>query len=83
MCCPGGTALRALVDHLLGILQSRAPKQESRNSRHGAHPIPEVGWQLEVASVVTVIAEVIHGSSAAWQAHAQLQEGNSAAAFDG
>lgn len=83
MCCAGGTALRAVVDHLLCSLQSRAPKQESKSSRHVAHPVPELGWQLEVASVVTVIAEVIYGSSAAWQAHIQLQEGNSASTFDG
>ena len=62
--------LRSLVDALLSELrkaQRHAPKHSQRRASSRAHHAVQQHWQLQAASVVTVLSETLFGASAAWQ----------------
>lgn len=54
-----GTALRSLIDHLLGQLQAQVPRPQH---------LPKPGWKGVAASAAAVMNEAIFGASPAWQA---------------
>ena len=74
---PGGSALRALLDGLLTQLRRLQPGRATSRRRGTPAAASRAfavskPWQLQAASVVTGIAEVIFGASRAWQPDAWL-----------
>ncbi|KAK9808680.1 hypothetical protein WJX72_001826 [[Myrmecia] bisecta] len=72
----GGSALRGLIDHLLGDLEKTLPKGDASSAAGGLGSGSTGGWQCSAAAVVAVISEVLYGASPAWaqsQARQQAQ----------
>ena len=68
--CTGGSVLRSLVDALLSQLrkaQRHAQKHSQRRASTRVYNAAQQGWQLQAASVVTVLSETLFGASTAWQ----------------
>ena len=61
----GGWALRALLDHLSQQLADVTPAESSLVPVGGGGG--RDGWQLQAASVVTLITETVFGASPSWQ----------------